>query len=318
MKVPKDRHPRLAGFDDFYAREIEPGLLANEDKRQKLVKTCAVIVAATVGLIVVLQLMAHFVFGSNIPVRVIAFGMVPAFLGGGGIWMLTKFFNLGLKLKIMPKLARFAELAYKIKPEDFPLTAFTDIDILPRHHRSALEDGLSGSHNGVNFALAEATLRRRSGSSNSKQNYKTVFHGLLFVFDVKKRFSGMAVAVRDTGPLKKLFDSRRAQRVALEDPRFEKLFEVYGTDQVEARFLFTPTLMERIVALGEVIGDPAPHIAFHEGRLLVAAKVKGNRFEAGSIFVPMNDRRRIDNVLAELTLVFEIVETLEASVKSEV
>jgi hypothetical protein len=106
--------------------------------------------------------------------------------------------------------------------------------------------------------------------------------------------------------------------VALEDTRFEKLFEVYGTDQVEARFLFTPTLMERLVALGTTIGDPAPHIAFHEGRLFVAGRVKGNRFEAGSIFVPMNDRRRIDGILDELTLVFEVVETLEASVKSEI
>ncbi len=316
--MPKDRHPRLAGFDEFYAREIEPGLLAREDKRRQLVKTCALIVAATVAVIVVVQLLAHFVFEANFFVRVIAFAMVPAFFGGGGIWMLAKFFNLGLKLKIMPKLAAFADLTYAIKPEAFPLAAFTELDILPRHHRSALEDGLAGNHNGVNFALAEATLRRRSGSSDGKENYKTVFHGLLFVFDVKKRFSGMAVAVRDSGPLKKLFDTRRAQRVALEDPRFEKLFEVYGTDQVEARFLFTPTLMERIVALGEVIGDPAPHIAFHDGRLLVAAKVKGNRFEAGSIFVPMNDRRRIDNILEELTLVFEIVETLEASLKADI
>ena len=174
-----------------------------------------------------------------------------------------------------------------------PSIPFTALDILPRHHRSHLEDGISGTHEGVAFALAEATLSRRTGSSNGKDNYKTVFHGLLFVFEVKKRFSGMAIAVRDAGPFKKLFDTRRAGRIELEDPRFEKLFDVHGTDQVEARYLFTPTLMERLVALGETIGDPAPHIAFDDGRLLVAARVKGNWFEPGSIFVSIQDHKAI-------------------------
>lgn len=312
------RHPKFEGFDAFYAKEIEPALLETEAKRKKLVRTCFIIGAVTVVVIVLLQLLMHLVFEADFFVAVVIFGFVPAFLGGGGIWLLAKFFNFGLKMKILPKLAEFVGLTYRVKPEGFPFQAFKELDILPRHDRVGLEDGFSGTHNGVSFGLCEATLKRKSGSSDGKDNYKTVFHGLLFAFEVKKRFSGFAMAVRDGGSLKKLFSSRRAQRVALEDPRFEKLFEVYGTDQVEARFLFTPTLMERLMALGETIGDRTPHIAFHEGRLLVAGKVKGNQFEAGSIFVSMDDRRRIDNIVEELSLVFEIVETLEESVKSEI
>lgn len=317
--MSEERHARLDGFDTFYAKEIEPGLLERETKRKALIKTCGLIILGTIGFIVVLQLLNYFVFEADFFVTVIIFGVVPAVLGGGGIWLLTKFFNLGIKMQIMPKLAKFADLTYQVKPGNFPLSAFADLDMLPRHDRNQVEDGISGVHEGVRFSLAEAILRRRTGSnSSSGDSYKTVFHGLLFVFEVKKSFSGLAIAVKDTGPLKKLFDSRRAQRVALEDPRFEKMFEVYGTDQVEARFLFTPTLMERIVALGEVIGDPTPHIAFHQGQMLVAGRVKGNQFEAGSIFVSMDDRRRIDGILEELTQVFRVVETLEASVKSSI
>jgi hypothetical protein len=36
--------------------------------------------------------------------------------------------------------------------------------------------------------------------------------------------------------------------IRLEDPRFEKEFCVYGEDQVEARYILTPSLMERILA----------------------------------------------------------------------
>jgi len=39
------------------------------------------------------------------------------------------------------------------------------------------------------------------------------------------------------------------KRVGLVDPVFEKIFEAYGTDQVEARYLLTPTFMQRLVRL---------------------------------------------------------------------
>ena len=36
----------------------------------------------------------------------------------------------------------------------------------------------------------------------------------------------------------------KRQLIKLEDPEFEKLFAVYGDDQIEARYILTPALMQ--------------------------------------------------------------------------
>jgi hypothetical protein len=46
------------------------------------------------------------------------------------------------------------------------------------------------------------------------------------------------------------------ERVVLESPEFERLYDVYGEDQVEARKLFTPRLQEALVRLRKYLGKP--------------------------------------------------------------
>ncbi len=46
------------------------------------------------------------------------------------------------------------------------------------------------------------------------------------------------------------------ERVVLESPEFERLFDVYGEDQVEARRLLTPRVQEALVRLRKYLGKP--------------------------------------------------------------
>ena len=46
------------------------------------------------------------------------------------------------------------------------------------------------------------------------------------------------------------------ERVVLESPEFERLYDVYGEDQVEARKLFTPRVQEALVRLRKYLGKP--------------------------------------------------------------
>jgi hypothetical protein len=49
---------------------------------------------------------------------------------------------------------------------------------------------------------------------------------------------------------------KELQRVVLENPEFERLYDVYGEDQVEARKLFTPRMQGALVRLREYLGRP--------------------------------------------------------------
>jgi hypothetical protein len=70
--------------------------------------------------------------------------------------------------------------------------------------------------------------------------------------------------------------------VRLEDPRFEGQYEVYSTNQIEARALLTPAFMERFMALAARSAFSLP-AAMAEGNRLVVALPKclgtGDLFE---------------------------------------
>ena len=64
--------------------------------------------------------------------------------------------------------------------------------------------------------------------------------GFFFIADFQKDFQGHTTILRNS--LFKLSSS--GSRVKLENPDFEKTFDVYSTDQIEARYLLSPSRSE--------------------------------------------------------------------------
>ena len=92
----------------------------------------------------------------------------------------------------------------------------------------------------------ETTKTDSDGHSRTETEYRTIFSGLLFIADFNKHFAGRTLVMPGAANfLNKLFGSH----VALEDPRFNQLFRVTATDQVEARYILTPSMMERLCGL---------------------------------------------------------------------
>ncbi len=312
-------HPRFAGFGAAYADKIAPWLATFEEKRKKTLRLSATIAAGAVGVTVLLLLFAFFVIDPHPVVAVVAFGGVPAFAGAFATYLPIWLFKTRIKIGLLPKVTEVLGLTYRLKPADFPFDRFQSAGLLPRHDRKHLEDSVSGSHEGAEFELCEAVLSKRKSSSNSSgESHVTVFRGLLFVFDFHKRFSGTTIVTRDPGALGKLFPGGKPDRVALEDPHFEKIFEAYGTDQVEARYLLTPAFMERVVALAELTTESKrpPELAFIGDKLVIAARTKKNKFESGSIFTRMDDPKRTEGLLREFEQVLRIIETVKPALNT--
>jgi hypothetical protein len=79
---------------------------------------------------------------------------------------------------------------------------------------------------------------------------------------------------------------KRLERVVLESPEFERLFDVYGEDQVEARKFFTPKLQEALVRLRKYLGKPVWGAV--RGRNLWLAVEEGDRFPV-SVLRPVGE-----------------------------
>ena len=202
----------------------------------------------------------------------------------GEIWAANKLereYRRLYKDRILPQLAsRFGDLTYKH-------ASYADVhrlqaqQLLPNYDSAEADDAITGTHRGLSLEIVEAKLQRRSGD-----NSQVVFDGLLIGLTLPRSLTGTTVVLTDEGVfgnLKTRWRSGAMEPVRLEDPHFERRYEVYSTDQIEARALLTPAFMERFMALAARSGFSLPG-AIAQGNRLVVALPKG--IGTGDLFEP--------------------------------
>lgn len=98
------------------------------------------------------------------------------------------------------------------------------------------EDYIAGTYKGKPLSIQEC-------KSES-------FKGVAILMQIDKNFSGHTNVIEDS--LANRFSSPVGlEKAPLECVVFEKKFDVYTNDQIEARYILTPVFMERLVALGK-------------------------------------------------------------------
>lgn len=183
--------------------------------------------------------------------------------------------------------------------------------LLPHHDKRRMEDYISGVWGGVPFSLMEAKLIDVRGSGKNRHEV-TVFDGIFAIFEPQKDIPGRTIIRRDMGAVGNWFGDAFSQleRVALEDPIFEREFEVYGDDQVGARRILTTTFMERLRMLAKDVGDGRMQAAFYEGKFLAMIPCRKNRFEPSLTLEPGAARRDLERFAEELKDILQIADRL--------
>ncbi|KFB08997.1 DUF3137 domain-containing protein [Nitratireductor basaltis] len=201
---------------------------------------------------------------------------------------------------------------YTLREFDFPLSSFAPL--LPFHKNASLEDRIKGHVDGVELDLCEGRF--------SKKDSK--WRTLMLSYSFNKPFKGITTIVADTDWIGNTLEQYRqsGDRVRLEDPRFEERFEVFASDQIEARYLLTPRFMERIVELTERLNNRSGvSLAFIDNRLLICIRIgsAARRFEIGNVFRPVRDgRERAGALLTELGLVTGIIDSLNIGARNRI
>lgn len=131
----------------------------------------------------------------------------------------------------------------------------------PDRYRS--EDQVSGRAGKTEFSFSELHAEYKTVTQTKhgrREHWHTIFKGIVFYADFNKNFNGITVVrPKDAGAalgawISKtipVFSTSNKQLVALENPEFSSEFITYSTDQVEARYILTPSLMERLCALNK-------------------------------------------------------------------
>lgn len=104
--------------------------------------------------------------------------------------------------------------------------------------------------------------------------------------------------------------------VILEDPEFNKKYDVSSSDQIEGRYLVTTAFMERFKTLHTAFGSNKAKCAFFDNKVMFAVSTNKNLFEIGDIFHPLTDMKHINDFMKEISAIYEIIDYFKLAEKT--
>lgn len=108
--------------------------------------------------------------------------------------------------------------------------------------------------------------------------------------------------------MKNVKNGEALDEVKLEDPKFAKRFNVYSSDQVEARYLVTPSFMERFQNLNTAFGAKKAKCSFYDDKIMFAISTNKNLFEVGSIWRSLEDPKTLNQLFDELYSIYRMID----------
>jgi len=303
------------GFSHWFQENIAPQVDEFESKRRKT------LVVLQFRMHVAITVVAAAIFVGGILISMVERPLV-------GLFGLVLFSKLIVAWAYNPVIEYESEIKWKIFPllfqyfgpdftyqEEGELSAekMCNSGIIPDFRDEDREDYVRGTRHGIRLELTETKLTKERYIGKLRQTV-TVFRGMLLLLTVNKPFAGQTVLKQDQGGVLNFFSKPAGsayETVKLEDPEFERIFEVYSTDQVEARYLLTPSFMERLIELKTLFRGSAIQGSFFQNKLLLTFSSDFDRFEAGSVFVPVTFIDEARTVVREMTEIFRIIDTLK-------
>ncbi len=317
----------LEDLQKFYQTDLLPDLEVLEQERKAVVKK-VLSVSLGVGAValVVLLLAAQSIMQTPVVFIFILLMGTIAVIGFITNSMIKEYAG-GFKSAIIRKLVTFIDPSLEYYPYDcIPEGVFRSSQLykhsIDRYRGDDLVRG-TVDKTAIEFSElhAEYKTTTRDSKGRTQTHWHTIFRGLFFVGDFNKDFYGQTVVLPDWGEafwgkLAQTFqswDKSRGELVKLEDREFENLFKVYGTDQIEARYILSTSLMRRIVDFKNGTGKDIC-LSFIGSKVFMAITFKRALFEP-RLFRTILDFTPIQEYYEDLQLAVGIVEDLNLNTR---
>jgi hypothetical protein len=273
---------------DFYYTELYDSLQDLEAQRSRVKKRVVlffgILAAIALGIIGLIYGSCHCFNEAYIWI-----GVGAAAVGGFGYRFLISGYRSGFKEQIIRPLIEAIEQDLRYAPDaTIPQSLFQYSGLFTqRVDRYRGNDFVRGQIDGISIQFSDIHAEHRSRDSKGRTHWTTIFQGLYIVADFNKHFKGRTVVLPDLA--ENLFGSfiggmlqsrnfTKDQLVKMDDPAFEKAFVVYGSDQIEARYILTHTMMERLLKLKKDTGSKI-YVAFKGEKIMIAIDYDKDLFE---------------------------------------
>ena len=229
----------------------------------------------------------------------------------GLIFYTVKTYKNKVKAIILPRLLSFAgdfRIIEKGSPEYDIRNYVSSLGLFSSFNRYSCDDRFEGMYKNIKVSISEIALTKETGSGKNRRNV-IIFNCLLVKVPSLKKYKGATYIKRNSTTL-----GFNRKKVNLEDPEFEKYYDVYSTDQVEARYLITTAFMNRMVELAKKgIGENIT-LSFEHGNVNIAVSSSKDWFEV-PILKPANDVNVYRAILVEIITILSIIDSLRLDMK---
>lgn len=305
-------------FNIYYQTELLP-LLEEQEKvrRQYLTRFCLLlglsIIFYPLLITATIALMANFESANIGPLLLIS-GLFVMFL-----YAPIHKYKRKVKNQIMPHFANFFGTFEYVFEQTIDSEILDQSKLFADFKINKGDDFFKGIYDGVQITIAEERLQKTQDMAMINVSYehkKNIFSGVCILLEMNKNFEGQTVGLCDKGWRNMFCGPKGLQRVRLEDNRFEKVFEIYAENQIEARYLLTTAFMERLLKLQKLYEGKDIQFSFKDNKLLIAISTKQNMFEINSFFTSNLNRKTIDLVFEQFYTVCSIVSLLKLNIRT--
>lgn len=291
-------------FQEVFFKKISPGLSKYESERlRQFGYTRAVKIAALIIILVLVFLTKQIDIGLILFICCIA---------GAVCFGLKKKFENEIKQKIMPYVCKcLGDLKWKYAQCSFE-QLLCKSGIIDRYNRVSYDDSFTGIYKDINYEICETSFYYKTGTGKNSST-RTVFKGVMIKLDMNKSFTGNTVIRPDT--LKHASPAANLKHTTLEDVVFEKKFDVFTDDEVEARYLITPSFMERLNNMKTAFSADRVSCAFYDKYLLVGLHTSKDLFSIGSLKEPVNDGKQFFTMFEEILSIIKLIDHFKLNQK---
>lgn len=279
----------MSEIEALYREKIEPGLAQLETQRKQLRNGYLLF---TIGLISSFALIALLfitkMWAIAIPLAaLIVFNILKIIK----VNQQKSEYRIDFKGSVVAKIVRGINPDWIYEPDARidPMVYWQSDLFRTRYDRYKGDDLVKGVIDKTDFECSELHTEYKEVTHDSKgrrqERWVTIFRGLFFHADFNKEFLGRTYVTPDVA--QKIFGkfgqklqsfTGPAPLIKLENIEFEKEFVVHATDQIEARYILTPAIMEAMLRIKRQYNCDV-HFSFVGSRVFCALSIHKNLFE---------------------------------------
>lgn len=307
---------------DFYYKTLYP-VLTNLEVDRKQLRDRILVIGSIYTFVILLAMLAFKDLILQSLDSLIFIG--TAYLGVGMIIykMLIKDYTKEFKEKVIgPLISEIDSNLYYAATQHVSSRLFRNSKLFTQTpDRMNGNDFVRGEIDEVKLQFSDIHAEKKH-KNKDKESWSTIFQGLFIVAEFNKNFKSQTVVLPDSaqsnfgnliGGWLQSKNLNRDELVKMDSPEFEKEFVVYSTDQIEARYILSHTLMKRLLTFKKRSKHPV-YISFIGESIHMAIEYNKDLFEP-SVFRSLLDYKIAMEYVQTLHLAIGIIDELKLNEK---